>query len=84
MYVNALQLIAPWMFSLSHYNYAQWLPPVHINSMVTLQETHPDIYEQFTAKGFFTAQKSNRKFFRIGLDHNHEEINANIKCIFRY
>ena len=83
MYVNALQLIAPWMFSFDHYNYGRWLP-VHINSMVTLQEIHPDVFEQFTANGFFTAQKSNRKFSRIRLDHNHEQINAKIKGIFRY
>ena len=38
MYVNALQLIAPWMFSLDHYNYARWLP-VHIYSMVTLRHS---------------------------------------------
>jgi hypothetical protein len=42
MYVNALQLIAPWMFSLDHYNYARWLP-VHIYSMVTLEDIHPDV-----------------------------------------
>jgi hypothetical protein len=79
MYVNALQLIAPWMFSLDHYNYARWLP-VHIYSMATLEDIHPDVYEQFTY-GFFTAQKSNRKFSHIGLDHNHEQINAKIKGV---
>ena len=79
LYVKALLLITPWMFSLDHYNYARWLP-VHINSMVTLQDIHPDVYAQFT-KGFFTAQKSNRKFSHIGLDHNHEQINAKIKGV---
>ena len=79
MYVNALQLTAPWMFSLDQYNYARWLP-VHIYSMVTLEDIHPDVYEQFT-NGFFTAQKSNRKFSHIGLDHNHEQINAKIKGV---
>ena len=79
LYVKAMYLIAPWMFSLDHYNYARWLP-VHINSMVTLQDIHPDVYAQFT-KGFFTAQKSNRKFSHIGLDHNHEQINAKIKGV---
>ena len=67
------------MFSLDHYNYARWLP-VHIYSMVTLEDIHPDVYEQFT-NGFFTTQKSNRKFSHIGLDHNHEQINAKIKGV---
>lgn len=79
IYVNALQLIVPWMFSLDHYNYARWLP-VHIASMTTLQDVHPDAHEEFT-KGSFTAQKSNRKFSHIGLDHNHEQINAKIKGV---
>ena len=79
MYIDALQLIAPWMFSLNHYNYARWLP-VHIDSMVTLQDIHPDVYEQFK-EGSFTAQKSNRKFSHIGLDHNHEQLNAEIKGV---
>ena len=67
MCVNALQLIARWL-------------PVHIYSMVTLKDIHPDVYEQFT-NGFFTAQKSNRKFSHIELDHNHEQINAKIKGV---
>ncbi len=79
LYVNTLQLIAPWMFSLDHYNYARWLS-VHIYSMVTLEDTDPDVYEQFTYS-FFTAQKSNRKFSHIGLDHNHQQINAKIKGV---
>lgn len=79
LYVKAMHLIAPWMFSLDHYNYARWLP-VHINSMATLQDNHPAVYAQF-ANGFFTAQKSNRKFSHIGLDHNHEQMNAKIKGV---
>ena len=79
MYVSALQLIVPWMFSHDHHNYARWLP-VHIHSMVTLQDIHPDVYEQLT-QGSFTAQKSNRKFSHIGLNHNHEQINAKIKGV---
>ena len=44
--------------------------------MTTLQDVHQDAHE-----GPFTAQKSNRKFSHIGLDHNHEQINAKIKGV---
>lgn len=38
------------------------------------------LYAQ-SAKGFFTAQKSNRTFSHIGVDHNHEQINAKLKGV---
>ena len=48
--------------------------------MMNLDSTHPDIYKEFK-KGKFTVQKSNRKFSRIGMDHNHEQQNAKIKGV---
>ena len=32
-------------------------------------------------KGKFTVQKTNRKFSKIGLDHNHEQMNSKIKGV---
>ena len=66
------------MFLLDHHNYARWLP-VHIRSMINLGSEHPEVYQEFL-KGNFTAQISNRKVSRIGLDHNHEQINSKIRC----
>ena len=76
-YKDSLLLICPWMFLLDHHNYARWLP-IHIRSMINLESEQPMLYEEFL-KGHFTVQKSNRKFSRIGSDHNHEQLNAKIK-----
>eukprot|EP00112_Aurelia_sp_Birch-Aquarium-sp1_P011752 Seg2473.2 transcript_id=Seg2473.2/GoldUCD/mRNA.D3Y31 product="hypothetical protein" protein_id=Seg2473.2/GoldUCD/D3Y31 len=41
MFVNALEQIAPWMFSLDHTHYSRWLP-VFINDMKQLPVKHPE------------------------------------------
>ena len=78
-YIETLLSLAPWMFSLNHHNYARWLP-IHIRSMMCLQNQHPDVYSEFL-EGKFTVQKTCRKFSRIGLDHNHEQQNSTIKGV---
>ena len=50
------------------------------NEMRNLQYNIPQLYEQFR-KGKFTVQKSNRNFSKIGLDHNHEQLNCKIKGV---
>ena len=77
LYVECLQKLAPWFFACDHTNYARWLP-VHIRDMLSLQESHPAIYEQFV-NGNFTVSKSQRNFSRIAIDQVHEQLNAAIK-----
>ena len=77
LYINSLKLIVPWMFSLYHHNYARWLP-VYISEMHYLQKNHPCVHNEFS-RGKFIVQKTNRKFLRIDLDHNHEHLNTNVK-----
>ena len=79
LYIQSLVLIVPWVFCLDHYHYARWLP-IHINTMLNLNLTHPDIAAEFQS-GKFTIQKSNRKFSRIALNHNHEQLNAKVKGV---
>lgn len=76
LYVQSLRSITPWMFALNHHNYARWLP-IHIRTMINLPV---DIKSHFLA-GRFSVQKTNRKFSRIGLDHNHEQLNSTIKGV---
>ncbi len=77
MFVDALDLFAPWMFAMYHTKYARLLP-VFIQSLYKLPQEHPEIYEQFL-KGRFTVQKTTRKFFRISDDQGHEQNNKIIK-----
>ena len=75
-YVEALLEIAPWMFALNHHNYTRWLP-IHIRCMINLDN---DTKYQFL-DGRFAVQKTNRKFSKIALDHNHEQLNRKIKGV---
>ena len=45
-----------------------------------LHKNHPSVHNEFS-RGKFTVQKTNRKFSRIGLDHNHEQLNAKVKGV---
>ena len=65
------------MFSLDHHSYARWLP-VHIREMSTLHRNHSKLYEEFGNEKF-AVQKTDQKFSKIGLDHNHEQMNSKIK-----
>ena len=76
-YIISLTQLMPWIFALDHFNYAQWLS-VHIRDMCSLSETHPDIFEAFSA-GAFTANKTTQPFSRIALDQAHEQVNASVK-----
>ena len=77
LYLDTLQVLAPWFFALDRAKYARWLP-VHLRDMLTLQEKHPQIYSQFFL-GHFTVPKSNRKFSCMSIDQAHEQLNAVIK-----
>ena len=77
LYIDSLKLIVTWMCSLDHQNYARWLP-----EMDHLHKNHPSVHNEFSS-GKFTVQKVNLKFSRIGLDHNHEQLNAMVKGVSR-
>ena len=77
MYVQSLIQIVPWLFALDHINYVRWVP-VHIADMVNLNQTHPEVYQEFM-KGHFAVQKTNRVFSAMSIDQCHEQLNAFIK-----
>ena len=43
-----------------------------------LEYKHADLYKQF-ADGFVTVAKTNNPFSYIGFDHNHEQLNKELK-----
>ena len=48
-----------WFHVIDHINYARW-PPVHVNVIVMLSDSHPNVYEDFM-KSNFLVQKSAKK-----------------------
>ena len=48
--------------------------------MIDLKVVHPTLYEKFS-DGKFTVQKTNKKFSKIALDQNHEQLNTGIKGV---
>ena len=48
---------------MDHTNYARWAT-VHVMDMLTLEEQHPTLYNEFI-QGGFTVQKTDRLFSNI-------------------
>ena len=46
--------------------------------MLNLEHKHPDLYQQFY-DGLFTVAKANNPFSLIVFDHNHEQLNKELK-----
>ena len=77
-YKEALLDIIPWMFALDHYLYARWMS-VHMRDLLALEFDCPSVHQQFSEKGNFVTQKTNKKFSGMAHDHVHEQLNAIVK-----
>ena len=77
LYVQTLSQLAPWFFALDHAHYARWIS-VHIRDMTSLAQQCPDVHEHFM-RGAFTSNKTGNLYSAIGLDHAHEQMNAQVK-----
>ena len=77
LFLQSLEEIVIWMFSLDHFNYARWMA-VFICDLKKLVAEKDDLYEKFKA-GFFMVKKSKRRFSNIGFDHAHEQNNKIVK-----
>ena len=77
LYIQSLRKLAPWLFALDHTHYARWLP-VHIHDMSTLQQKHPEVYDEFL-NGKFVVRKTENKFSAMAIDQAHEQNNALVK-----
>ncbi|XP_078492496.1 uncharacterized protein LOC144748319 [Ciona intestinalis] len=76
LYKYSLSRVLPWFFALNHTHYARWVS-VHLNDMLTLEDTDQDVATKF-ARGSFVVGKTKHKFSSIALDHAHEQNN---KCV---
>ncbi|XP_046544723.1 uncharacterized protein LOC124254923 [Haliotis rubra] len=73
MYVEVMDLLAPWFFILDHTNYARWLS-VHIRDMKTLLALYS---VDFMRNWCFP--KTKRTFSAMPLDQAHEQNNKTVK-----
>ena len=74
LYVNCLEKIVPFFFSLDAINYSRWVS-VHIHDMKMVEG--PTLTEFL--KGHFTIVKSKHKFSAIAIDQAHEQVNKILK-----
>lgn len=77
LYVDSIAKMLPWFFALNHHNYARWLS-VHLLDMHALPQTAPGVARWFD-DGFFTVNRSSKRFSAIAIDQAHEQNNAIVK-----
>ena len=77
LYIEAPAKIIPWFFALDHVHYSMWIP-IHLRDMISLRESHCDVYEEFV-KGKFTVKKTKYAFSAIAIDQAHEQNNTSVK-----
>ena len=71
LHLESLEQLMGWITILDHHHYARNLP-VYIRDLSILKDTHPGLYVEFK-NGNFMAQKSKKRFSKIGFDHCHEQ-----------
>ena len=79
LFVKILLSLVICFFIFDHYNYATWLS-VHIQDLLSLPITSPQLYQEFE-RGNFVVQISSREFSRIHYDQAHKQSNKTIKSI---
>ena len=52
---------------------------VHMRDLLALEFDCPSVHQQFSEKGNFVIQKTNKKFSGMAHDHVHEQLNAIVK-----
>jgi len=78
LYCQSPAELIPYFFANNNVNYARWLP-IHYRDMVTLEQKHPQLAQEFQS-GNFVVHKSSRQFSAMAIDQAHEQTNAVIKA----
>ena len=63
LYIHSLYNISSLFFTFNHHNYARWLVVYH-NILLKLQNTHPQVYEDFR-NGCFAIKRTSKQFSRV-------------------
>ena len=75
LFVQSVEELIPWSFSLDHVNYARWLP-VFLCDLKALPKEQT-VFKEF-CQGNFTINKTGHAFPNMGVDQAHEQNN---KCV---
>ncbi|KAK3917822.1 Chromosome-associated kinesin KIF4 [Frankliniella fusca] len=78
---ESIIMMLPWFFSLGHFLYARWLT-VHACDLVALERNAPETYRRFSLGTYmcaFVVRKTLNAFSCLGIDHAHEQNNAEVK-----
>ncbi|KAK3921529.1 Chromosome-associated kinesin KIF4 [Frankliniella fusca] len=77
IFVECIAAMLPWFFSSGHHLYARWLT-VHALDLLSLEKTSPEVFRRFS-NGAFVVRKTTNPFSCLGVDHAHEQNNADVK-----
>ena len=73
LYVETLERVVGFLFSLNHYNYARWIS-IHIRDMKSLSKHIRDDFKKQWA-----VNKTKHRFSALSIDNVHEQLNAKVK-----
>ena len=78
LYLSSLKQVVKWYYVCDHYHYADWVT-AYLYDLVNLPTT-PYLYKCFL-DGYFSFEKSNKKFSLMGIDQAYEQNKAVIESI---
>ena len=78
LYLSSLKQVVKWYYACDHYHYADWVT-AYLYDLVNLPTT-PYLYKCFL-DGYFSFEKSNKKFSLMGIDQAYEQNKAVIESI---
>ena len=73
LYIASIARFLAWIFVFDHVLYARWLT-IHHYDMEMLNETNPEIYDEFNTNG-----RTQNRFSSMALDQRHEQLNKDVK-----
>ena len=79
LYLNSIEAMLPWFFSLDHYNYASWLS-VHFYDMNMLPKTNLDLNDAFINEGNFVITRTPNAISAVAIDQCREQLKKLFKA----
>ena len=77
LYIDALTKFVPCFLPWTTHTISRWIP-VHLQDMIALKDTHPEVSGDFL-KINFVVKKTTHRFSVIAIYQDHEQNNASVK-----
>jgi len=78
LHLMSLEIFTKYFFAYDRLNYARMIP-LYLAEMASLEETAPDIYQEFSNGNWVVNKNKNVPFCAIGADHALEHVNRSMK-----